>query len=38
MQIQQAIAQAVNGDDLSRDDMQAVMRQIMTGECTDAQI
>jgi len=38
MQIQQAIAQLLERTDLSRSDMQAVMRQIMTGECTDAQI
>jgi len=38
MNIQQAIAQTIEGVDLSRNDMQAVMRQIMTGECTDAQI
>jgi len=36
--IQQAINQAIQGNDLSRDAMQAVMQQIMTGECTDAQI
>lgn len=38
MQIQQAIAHVIEGDSLSRQDMQDVMRQIMTGECTDAQI
>jgi len=38
MNIQQAIAQTIEGVDLRRNDMQAVMRQIMTGECTDAQI
>ena len=38
MQIQQAIAQVVGGQSLSRQDMQLVMKQIMTGECTDAQI
>jgi len=38
MQIQQAIAQVVDGQSLSRQDMQLVMKQIMTGECTDAQI
>lgn len=38
MQIQQAIAQLLEHTDLSRDDMQAVMRQLMTGECTDSQI
>jgi len=38
MNIQQALAQILTGQNLSRDNMQAVMRQIMTGECTDAQI
>lgn len=38
MNIQQAIANAIQGHDLGRDDMQAVMQQIMTGECSDAQI
>lgn len=38
MQIQQAIAKILDGDSLSRAEMQAVMRQIMTGECSDAQI
>jgi len=38
MNIQNAISQVADGDDLSREQMQAVMRQIMTGECTDAQI
>ncbi|MFT6407342.1 MAG: anthranilate phosphoribosyltransferase [Arenicella sp.] len=38
MQIQHAIAQAIERKDLSRQEMQAVMRQIMTGECTDSQI
>lgn len=38
MQIQQAIAQLLEKQSLSNQDMQAVMRQIMTGECTDAQI
>ncbi len=38
MQIQQAIAQVIKGNSLSRQDMQAVMKQIMTGECSDAQI
>ena len=38
MQIQEAIAQVIDGNSLARDDMQAVMKQIMTGECTDAQI
>jgi len=38
MQIQQAISQVIDGRDLGRADMQSVMQQIMTGECTDAQI
>jgi len=38
MNIQKAIAQLIDKQDLARADMQAVMRQIMTGECTDAQI
>lgn len=38
MNIQMAIAQLIERQDLSRADMQAVMQQIMTGECTDAQI
>ena len=38
MQIQQAIGQVIEGTSLSRQDMQAVMQQIMTGECSDAQI
>ena len=38
MNIQAAIAQVVQANDLSRADMKAVMRQIMTGECSDAQI
>ena len=38
MNIQQAIATAIEGKHISHDDMQAVMQQIMTGECTDAQI
>jgi len=38
MQIQKAIAQVIDGHSLSQQDMQAVMQQIMTGECTDAQI
>ena len=38
MQIQQAIAHVVDGNSLSREEMQAVMQQIMTGECSDAQI
>lgn len=38
MQIQSAIAQIVEGTSLNRTDMQSVMQQVMTGECTDAQI
>ena len=38
MNIQAAIAQVVQAKDLSRADMKAVMQQIMTGECSDAQI
>lgn len=38
MNIQQAIAQVVERQDLTRQDMQSVMQQIMSGECTDAQI
>jgi anthranilate phosphoribosyltransferase len=38
MNIQQALAQIVEGENLSRQEMSAVMRQVMTGEATDAQI
>ena len=38
MQIQAAIAEVIGSNDLSLEDMQHVMRQIMTGEATDAQI
>ncbi|MDO6460594.1 anthranilate phosphoribosyltransferase [Granulosicoccaceae sp. 1_MG-2023] len=38
MTIQQALAAVVDGKDLSTEQMQAVMRQIMTGEASDAQI
>ncbi len=38
MNIQQALAQVVEGRDLNTDDMTAVMRDLMTGECTPAQI
>ena len=38
MNIQAAIAEAIEGRSLSTEQMTAVMRQIMTGECTDAQI
>ena len=38
MNIQQAIKAVLEGQNLSRNDMQAVMQQIMTGEATDSQI
>jgi len=38
MHIQHAISHVIERQDLSRSDMQAVMQQIMTGECTDSQI
>lgn len=38
MQIQIAISQLINREDLSLESMQQVMRQIMTGEASDAQI
>lgn len=38
MNIQEAIAQVVNQKDLNQQDMSEVMTQIMTGECTPAQI
>ena len=38
MTIQNAIAQVIAGQDLKRAEMQAVMHQLMTGECTPAQI
>ena len=38
MNIQQAIGAVLEGNDLSVEEMQAVMQQIMTGEATDAQI
>lgn len=38
MTIQQAIAALLDKHDLSRAEMQDVMQQIMTGQCTDAQI
>jgi anthranilate phosphoribosyltransferase len=38
MDIKQALARVVDRLDLSTEEMQAVMRQIMTGQCTDAQI
>ena len=38
MNIQQALNKVVDHLDLSRDEMRDIMRQIMTGQCTDAQI
>lgn len=38
MIIQHAIAAVLDGQSLEQPQMRAVMRQIMTGECTDAQI
>ena len=38
MDITTALARVVENIDLSTDEMQDVMRQIMTGQCTDAQI
>lgn len=38
MNIQEAISVVVNGDNLSRLQTKEVMQQIMTGECTSAQI
>ena len=38
MDIQAAIKMVIAGQDLSAEDMSAVMQQIMTGECTPAQI
>jgi anthranilate phosphoribosyltransferase len=38
MDIKEALAIVVAGTDLTREQMSAVMRQIMTGEATDAQI
>ena len=38
MDIQKALARVVEGEHLSRDDMAAVMRQVMSGDATDAQI
>lgn len=38
MQIQEAIARVVESENLSQDEMVAVVRQIMTGEATPAQI
>ncbi|MGB2198861.1 MAG: anthranilate phosphoribosyltransferase, partial [Luminiphilus sp.] len=38
MNIQAAIAQVVAGQSLSRGDMETVMRTVMQGEATEAQI
>lgn len=38
MDIKQALAKAVDRIDLSLEEMQSVMRDIMTGQCSDAQI
>ena len=38
MDVQTALARVVAGEDLTRDESGAVMRQLMTGEATDAQI
>ncbi len=38
MNIQEALATVVGGEHLSREDMAAVMREVMSGETTDAQI
>ena len=38
MDIKTAINAVLNNTDLSREEMRAVMQQIMTGQCTDAQI
>lgn len=38
MKIQQALERLLNRDDLSGDEMSAVMRQVMTGEATPSQI
>ena len=38
MNMQKAIAKAIDGDDLRRDEMVDVMNQIMSGAATDAQI
>ena len=38
MDIQKAVTTLVEGRDLSRDDMAGVMRQVMSGDATDAQI
>ena len=38
MDIQQALARIVEGDNLAMDEMASVMRQVMSGDATDAQI
>jgi anthranilate phosphoribosyltransferase len=38
MDIQQALARVVDGKSLNRDEMQALMYQVMSGDATDAQI
>jgi len=38
MKVQDALARVVSGEDLSRDEMMSVMRQVMSGDATDAQI
>jgi anthranilate phosphoribosyltransferase len=38
MDIQQALARIVEGESLNRDEMQAVMHQVMSGDATEAQI
>ena len=38
MNIQQALAKVVEGNSLQREEMQAVIRQIMSGDATDAQV
>ena len=38
MNIREALNRVVNHLDLTTEEMQSVMREIMTGQCTDAQI
>jgi anthranilate phosphoribosyltransferase len=38
MDIQRALAKLVDGESLAKDDMAGVMRQVMSGDATDAQI
>ncbi len=38
MDIQQALARLVEGESLAMEEMAAVMRQVMSGDATDAQI